>query len=160
MIIRGWLCELARTRDVTASHVEPITLHPPLRNLRHGRPPFRQENVSASCRLHPPERCERGSHDNTAAVYGIRAHHMHNGSILPAHVCIRDDVLLRPHPQHCIGGQALGIDLFVYNEIQVLHTYVPQPTQSVAPPRPLLSRGRSSPCSPAAARGCGPAARP
>ena len=27
-------------------------------------------------------------------------------------------------------------------------------------PRPLLSRGRSSPCSPAAARGCGPAARP
>ena len=114
MIIRGWLCELARTRDVTASHVEPIPLHPPLRNLRHGQPPFRQENVSASCRLHPPERCERGSHDSTAAVYGIRAHRMHNGSILPAHVCIRDDVLLRPHPQHCIGGQALGIDLFVY----------------------------------------------
>jgi hypothetical protein len=45
VIVRGWLCELARTWDVTASHVEPIPLHPPLRNLRHGWPPFRQENV-------------------------------------------------------------------------------------------------------------------
>src|SRR3712207_4265734 len=36
VIVRGWLCELARTWDVTASHVEPIPLHPPLRNLRHG----------------------------------------------------------------------------------------------------------------------------
>ena len=45
MIVGWWLCELARTRDITASHVEPIPLHPPLRNLRHGRPPFRQENV-------------------------------------------------------------------------------------------------------------------
>ena len=36
----------------------------------------------------------------------------------------------------------------------------PQPTRSVATPRPLLSRGRSSPCSPGAARDCGPAARP
>jgi hypothetical protein len=84
MIVRGWLCELARTRDVTASHVEPIPLHPPLRNLRHGPPPFRQENVSAYCRLHPPGRCERGSHDNTATVYGIIAHRMHKSSILPA----------------------------------------------------------------------------
>jgi hypothetical protein len=45
VIVRWWLCELARTWDVTASHVEPIALHPPLRNLRHGWPPFRQEYV-------------------------------------------------------------------------------------------------------------------
>jgi hypothetical protein len=36
MIVGGWLCELARTRDVAASHIEPITLHPPLRNVHHG----------------------------------------------------------------------------------------------------------------------------
>ena len=36
MIVGWWLCELARTRDIAASHVEPITLHPPLRNVRHG----------------------------------------------------------------------------------------------------------------------------
>jgi hypothetical protein len=35
VIVGGWLCELARTRDVAASHVEPIPLHPPLRNVRH-----------------------------------------------------------------------------------------------------------------------------
>ena len=36
VIVGWWLCELARTRDIAASHVEPITLHPPLRNVRHG----------------------------------------------------------------------------------------------------------------------------
>jgi hypothetical protein len=35
-----WLCELARTRDVTASHVKPVPLHPPLRNLCHACTPF------------------------------------------------------------------------------------------------------------------------
>ena len=39
MIIGWWLCELARARDVAASHVEPIPLHPPLRNVRHGWTP-------------------------------------------------------------------------------------------------------------------------
>jgi hypothetical protein len=36
VIVGRWLCELARTRDVAASHVEPITLHPPRRNICHG----------------------------------------------------------------------------------------------------------------------------
>jgi hypothetical protein len=40
VIVGWWLCELARTRDVTASHVEPIALHPPLRNVRHGCTPL------------------------------------------------------------------------------------------------------------------------
>jgi hypothetical protein len=39
VIVGWWLCELARARDVAASHVEPITLHPPLRNVHHGCPP-------------------------------------------------------------------------------------------------------------------------
>src|SRR5687768_12943556 len=39
-MIIGWrLCELARTGDITASHVEPIPLHPPLRHVSHGCPP-------------------------------------------------------------------------------------------------------------------------
>ncbi len=46
MIVRWRLCELARTRDVTASHVEPITLHPPLRNVCHDRTPFVQGDES------------------------------------------------------------------------------------------------------------------
>src|SRR5262247_3999907 len=58
MIICGWLCELARTRDVAASHVEPIPFHPPLRYFRHDWPPFYQENGSASCRLCSPGRCK------------------------------------------------------------------------------------------------------
>src|SRR4029453_1510209 len=66
VIVRRWLCELARTRDVAASHVEPIPLHPPLRNLRHGWPPFYQENGSVSG-LRPIGRCQRGSHDHTAS---------------------------------------------------------------------------------------------
>jgi hypothetical protein len=45
MIVGWWLCELARTRDIAASHVEPIPLHPPLRNIRHGEPPFFQDNL-------------------------------------------------------------------------------------------------------------------
>src|SRR2546422_3359624 len=53
-------------RSIAASNIEPITLHPPLRNVRHGWPPFCQENVSASCRLYRTGRCERGSRDNTA----------------------------------------------------------------------------------------------
>jgi hypothetical protein len=55
VIVRRWLCELARTRDVTASHVEPIPFHPPLRNLRHDWPPFWQKNLSALCCLCPTE---------------------------------------------------------------------------------------------------------
>ena len=43
MIVGWWLCELARTRDVAASHVEPIPFHPPLRNVRHDRTPFLQK---------------------------------------------------------------------------------------------------------------------
>jgi hypothetical protein len=69
VIVRWWLCELARTRDVTASHVEPIPLHPPLRNVRHGWPPFCQENCSASCRQCPPGRCERGRLPLSAASH-------------------------------------------------------------------------------------------
>src|SRR5213594_700386 len=39
-VIIGWgLCELARTWDITAANIEPIPLHPPLRNVRHGCPP-------------------------------------------------------------------------------------------------------------------------
>ncbi len=44
VIVGWWLCELARTRNVTAAHVEPIPLHPPLRDLCHGGTPFLQEN--------------------------------------------------------------------------------------------------------------------
>ena len=43
VIVGWWLCELARTGDVAASHVEPIPLHPPLRNVRHDRTPFVQK---------------------------------------------------------------------------------------------------------------------
>jgi hypothetical protein len=42
VIVGRWLCELARTRDVAASHVEPMTLHPPLRNVRHDWTPSRK----------------------------------------------------------------------------------------------------------------------
>jgi hypothetical protein len=35
-VIIGWrLCELARTWDITASHVEPIAFHPPLSPFIH-----------------------------------------------------------------------------------------------------------------------------
>jgi hypothetical protein len=47
VIVGWWLCELARTRDITASHVEPVPLHPPLRNVHHGCTPFCQEDCSA-----------------------------------------------------------------------------------------------------------------
>src|SRR6266446_912643 len=83
VIVRWWLCELARTRDVAAAHVEPIPLHPPLRNVRHGRAPFCQENCSASGRLYPPGRCEGGSCKNSAMDYGITSLRMHKSSILP-----------------------------------------------------------------------------
>jgi hypothetical protein len=71
VIVGWWLCELARTRDVAASHVEPITLHPPLRNVHHGWTPFFQEHFSASCSPRPIGRCETESHEHTATVYGI-----------------------------------------------------------------------------------------
>src|SRR4029450_8718457 len=45
----------------------PIPLHPPLRYLRHGEPPFSQENRSASGRLCPPGRCTRRSYSHTAS---------------------------------------------------------------------------------------------
>ncbi len=93
VIVRWWLCELARTRDIAASNIEPITLHPPLRNVRHGWPPFCQENVSASCRLYRTGRCERGSRDNTATVYGIASLRIDNSSILPHRKIDRDPYL-------------------------------------------------------------------
>ena len=40
VVVRWWLCELARTRNVAASNIKPIPLHPPLRNLCHGCTPF------------------------------------------------------------------------------------------------------------------------
>jgi len=45
-VVRWRLGELAGTGDVAATDVEPVTLHPPLRNVSHCRAPF--ANVGAS----------------------------------------------------------------------------------------------------------------
>jgi hypothetical protein len=42
-------------------------------------------------------------------VYGITSLRMHNGSILPARVCIRDDDLLPPCPLRYVDGQTFLI---------------------------------------------------
>jgi hypothetical protein len=68
MIVGWWLCELARTRDIAASHVEPIPCHPPLRNVRHERTPFFQENFSAPCSPRHTGLCYVGSHENAQTV--------------------------------------------------------------------------------------------
>jgi len=71
MIVAWWLCELARTRDVAASNVEPIPLHPPLRNLRHGCTPFLQKNGSVPCSLPHTGRCYTGSHEHAPMGPGM-----------------------------------------------------------------------------------------
>jgi hypothetical protein len=69
VIIGGWLCELARTRDIAASHVEPIPLHPPPRNVRHdGR---LSSNLPRTWFRIMPPMSYRKVHDRKPRTYGI-----------------------------------------------------------------------------------------
>ena len=93
-------------------------------------------------------------------VDGIPGLRLHNGSILPARRCIRDDALLPPCPRRDVDGQTflillssslwvrehrrqhpLGTSLCDYDDRQTLHPYASQPTQSGAPPRPPAVKG-------------------
>jgi hypothetical protein len=73
VIVGWWLCELARTRDVTASHVKPVPLHPPLRNICHACTPFFQENVAAPCRPCHTGLHYAGSHETIQTVSRMEA---------------------------------------------------------------------------------------
>ena len=73
IIVGWWLCELARTRDVTASHVKPVPLHPPLRNVCHACTPFLQENVAAPCRPCHTGLRYAGSHETVQTVSRMEA---------------------------------------------------------------------------------------
>jgi hypothetical protein len=72
VIVGWWLCELARTRDVTASHVEPIPLHPPLRNICHDCTPFLQQRLQRHA-ARVIRGCGAGSHENAQTVFRLEA---------------------------------------------------------------------------------------
>jgi len=54
MIVCRGPCELARARNIAPSDVEPIALHPPLRNVRHNVPVLHLyvQAIKANCILH------------------------------------------------------------------------------------------------------------
>src|SRR5260370_24583409 len=50
-VIVCWrLCELARTRDVAATNVEPVATHPPIRYVGHRRAPCATSALFVSAR--------------------------------------------------------------------------------------------------------------
>ena len=70
VIVGGWLCELARTRDVAASHIEPIALHPPVRNVCHDGTPYLPGTGFNIMRSQPTGRDQTCHHDQMATLFG------------------------------------------------------------------------------------------
>lgn len=146
-------------------------------------PPWLASFLSGKwCSLRPPVSSRKVQERKSRPygfVDGLTGLRLHNGSILPARRCIRDDDLLPPRPRRDVDGQTflmllssslwgrahcrqhpLGTSRCDSDETQT-RPPTPRSRRRAEHLRALLpSRGRASPCAPAATCGCGPAAHP